>query len=52
MRQYQIADFNDCDEFLALIAQKIGALKKGARPDMNAAAKKVCERVVSMSCEE
>ena len=41
MLQYNIPEFEDCDSFLALIARKIGRLKKGARPDINAAARKV-----------
>ncbi|VDK61332.1 unnamed protein product [Gongylonema pulchrum] len=38
---YVIPEFKTCDEFLAYIARKIGRLKKGGRPDMSAAAKKV-----------
>jgi len=41
MLQYNISEFNDCTEFLALVARKMGRLKKGARPDLNAAAKQV-----------
>lgn len=41
MLHYNIPDFNTCEEFLALLARKIGRLKKGGRPDINAAAKKV-----------
>lgn len=48
MLQYNIAEFKDADEFLALIALKIGVLKKGARPDINAAAKRV--RARSCTC--
>lgn len=38
---YEIPDFDSCDEFLALIARKIGRMRKGGRPDLPAAAKKV-----------
>jgi nuclear GTP-binding protein len=41
MLHFNIPEFNDCDEFLALLARKIGRIKKGGRPDMNAAAKHV-----------
>uniref|UniRef100_A0A914XAX7 Guanine nucleotide-binding protein-like 3 homolog n=1 Tax=Plectus sambesii TaxID=2011161 RepID=A0A914XAX7_9BILA len=41
MLQYNIGEFNDCQEFLALVARKLGRLRKGARPDLNAAAKQV-----------
>ncbi|EJD76445.1 hypothetical protein, variant 2 [Loa loa] len=38
---YEIPEFKTCDEFLAHIARKGGRLKKGGRPDLNAAARKV-----------
>ncbi|KAK6733908.1 hypothetical protein RB195_017585 [Necator americanus] len=41
MLHYSIPEFNSTDQFLALLARKLGRLKKGARPDMNAAAKHV-----------
>lgn len=41
MLHYSIANFENVDDFLAQIARKIGRLKKGARPDINAAAKRV-----------
>lgn len=40
---YEIPEFKTCDEFLAYISRKIGRLKKGGRPDLNAAARKVSE---------
>lgn len=39
MMHYNIPEFKSCDQFLALVARKLGRLKKGARPDVNAAAK-------------
>ncbi|KHJ98807.1 hypothetical protein OESDEN_01213 [Oesophagostomum dentatum] len=41
MLHYSISEFNSTDQFLALVARKLGRLKKGARPDTNAAAKHV-----------
>ncbi|VDK49621.1 unnamed protein product [Anisakis simplex] len=41
MMQYMIAEFDSCEQFLALMARKLGRLKKGARPDLSAAAKHV-----------
>jgi nuclear GTP-binding protein len=41
MMQFNIPQFTDIDQFLALVANKIGRLKKGGRPDRNAAAKHV-----------
>jgi nuclear GTP-binding protein len=41
MMQFNIPQFSDIDQFLALVANKIGRLKKGGRPDRNAAAKHV-----------
>ncbi|VDK72686.1 unnamed protein product [Litomosoides sigmodontis] len=38
---YEIPEFKTCDEFLSYIARKGGRLKKGGRPDLNAAARKV-----------
>ena len=43
MLQYKIAEFADANEFLAHVARKIGALKRGAQPDLNAAARKVLQ---------
>ncbi|VDK72612.1 unnamed protein product, partial [Onchocerca ochengi] len=37
---YKIPEFKTCDEFLTYIARKGGRLKKGGRPDLNAAARK------------
>uniref|UniRef100_A0A915Q7F0 CP-type G domain-containing protein n=1 Tax=Setaria digitata TaxID=48799 RepID=A0A915Q7F0_9BILA len=37
---YGIPEFKTCEEFLAFIARKVGRLKKGGRPDLNAAARK------------
>ncbi|KAK5974433.1 Ferrous iron transporter B, partial [Trichostrongylus colubriformis] len=39
MLHYSIPEFNSTEQFLALVARKLGRLKKGARPDTNAAAK-------------
>uniref|UniRef100_A0AC34FX04 CP-type G domain-containing protein n=1 Tax=Panagrolaimus sp. ES5 TaxID=591445 RepID=A0AC34FX04_9BILA len=41
MMHFNIPQFSDIDQFLALIANKIGRLKKGGRPDRNAAARHV-----------
>ncbi|CAL2031602.1 CBN-NST-1 protein [Caenorhabditis brenneri] len=41
MMHYTLADFNSVDQFLAQLARRIGKLRRGARPDMNAAAKRV-----------
>ena len=41
MLHYSISEFNSTEQFLALVARKLGRLKKGARPDTNAAAKHV-----------
>ncbi|KAK6037239.1 hypothetical protein COOONC_25256, partial [Cooperia oncophora] len=41
MLHYSIPEFNSTEQFLALVARKLGRLKKGARPDTNAAAKHV-----------
>uniref|UniRef100_A0A8R1IZI5 Uncharacterized protein n=1 Tax=Caenorhabditis japonica TaxID=281687 RepID=A0A8R1IZI5_CAEJA len=41
MLHYNLADFNSVDQFLAQLARRIGKLRRGARPDMNAAAKRV-----------
>lgn len=43
MLHFNIPEFNDCDQFLALLARKLGRMKKGGRPDMNAAARHVSE---------
>lgn len=39
---YEIPEFKTCEEFLSYIARKGGRLKKGGRPDLNAAARKAC----------
>ncbi|VDM54381.1 unnamed protein product [Angiostrongylus costaricensis] len=41
MLHYSIPEYHSTDQFLALVARKLGRLKKGARPDTNAAAKHV-----------
>uniref|UniRef100_A0A0K0D0T3 Guanine nucleotide-binding protein-like 3 homolog n=1 Tax=Angiostrongylus cantonensis TaxID=6313 RepID=A0A0K0D0T3_ANGCA len=41
MLHYCIPEYHSTDQFLALVARKLGRLKKGARPDTNAAAKHV-----------
>lgn len=41
MKHYKIPEFRECEQFLALIARKMGKLSRGARPNMNAAAKQV-----------
>lgn len=41
MMHYNIPEYKSCDQFLSLVARKLGRLKKGARPDINAAAKSV-----------
>ncbi|KAK0395492.1 hypothetical protein QR680_001305 [Steinernema hermaphroditum] len=41
MKHYKIPEFRECDQFLALVARKMGKLSKGGRPNMNAAAKQV-----------
>ncbi|ULU04437.1 hypothetical protein L5515_013446 [Caenorhabditis briggsae] len=41
MLHYNLADFNSVDQFLAQLARRIGKLRRGARPDLNAAAKRV-----------
>uniref|UniRef100_A0A915N253 Guanine nucleotide-binding protein-like 3 homolog n=1 Tax=Meloidogyne javanica TaxID=6303 RepID=A0A915N253_MELJA len=41
MLHYNIPEFDDCDSFLALLAKRSGRMKKGGRPDLNAAAKQV-----------
>ncbi|KJH51328.1 hypothetical protein DICVIV_02531 [Dictyocaulus viviparus] len=44
MLHYIIPEFNSTEQFLALVARKLGRLKKGARPDINAAAKHVLKQ--------
>jgi len=39
MLHYGIAEFTSCEGFLGLVARRSGRLKKGAKPDLNAAAK-------------
>ncbi|CAI2340849.1 unnamed protein product [Caenorhabditis sp. 36 PRJEB53466] len=41
MMHYNLADFSSVDQFLAQLARRIGKLRRGARPDLNAAAKRV-----------
>ncbi|KAL3125170.1 hypothetical protein niasHT_008520 [Heterodera trifolii] len=41
MLHYGIAEFGDCDQFLAHLSRRFGRLKKGGRPDHNAAARQV-----------
>jgi nuclear GTP-binding protein len=41
MLHYNIPEFEDCDQFLALVARRLGRMRKGGRADLNAAAKNV-----------
>ncbi|CAD6197717.1 unnamed protein product [Caenorhabditis auriculariae] len=41
MLHYNLPEYTLVEQFLALLARKMGKLKKGARPDINAAAKHV-----------
>lgn len=41
MLHYGISEFENCEQFLAFIARKLGRIKKGGRADLNAAAKNV-----------
>ncbi|PAV56922.1 hypothetical protein WR25_15762 [Diploscapter pachys] len=41
MMQYNMPEFDSVDQFLAILARRMGRLRKGARPDVNAAARKV-----------
>lgn len=41
MLHYTIGIFNNCEQFLALLARRFGRIKKGGRPDINAAARQV-----------
>ncbi|VDN04435.1 unnamed protein product [Thelazia callipaeda] len=41
MIRYNIPQYRGCEQFLALIANKIGRLKKGGIPDLKAAARKI-----------
>ncbi|KAE9555061.1 hypothetical protein FO519_001722 [Halicephalobus sp. NKZ332] len=43
MMHFNIGQFSDADGFLSLVAKKFGKLKKGGRPDINAAAKCVLQ---------
>ena len=43
MLHFSIGQFSNADEFLSLIAKKYGRLKKGGRPDINAAARCVLQ---------
>uniref|UniRef100_A0A7E4WBL1 Guanine nucleotide-binding protein-like 3 homolog n=1 Tax=Panagrellus redivivus TaxID=6233 RepID=A0A7E4WBL1_PANRE len=39
MMHFGIPEFNDVDTFLAFVSRKLGRIKKGGRPDLNAAAR-------------
>lgn len=41
MVQYDLSDFQDANEFLTKMAQKMGCLKKGGLPDIHKAAQRV-----------
>ena len=41
MMQYGLPDFSDVNEFLALLAKKMGKLRKGGVPDIRHAGKRV-----------
>uniref|UniRef100_A0A183CTJ9 Guanine nucleotide-binding protein-like 3 homolog n=1 Tax=Globodera pallida TaxID=36090 RepID=A0A183CTJ9_GLOPA len=41
MLHYGIPQFDDCDQFLALLSRRFGRLKKGGRPNLIASAKQV-----------
>ncbi|CAB3403998.1 unnamed protein product [Caenorhabditis bovis] len=41
MMHYNLPEFSSVDQFLSILARRMGKLKRGARPDMNAAAKRV-----------
>ena len=41
MMQYNLPDFSDVHEFLALLAKKMGKLRKGGVPDVRNAGKSV-----------
>lgn len=43
MLQYGLPDFDGLSEFLVLLSRKLGKLRKGAKPDTNAAARKVLQ---------
>jgi len=43
MSHYCLAEFSSVDDFLALLAKRRGMLRKGARPDINKAAKLVLQ---------
>ena len=43
MLLYNVPDFKDCTEFLVVLAQKMGRLKKGGVPDTNRAARKILQ---------
>ncbi len=43
MLHYNIPDFSDVHEFLAMLAKRFGRLKKGGIPDSNKAAKTVLQ---------
>lgn len=49
---YKIPKFGTCEEFLSSLARRFGKLKKGARPDTVAAAKRVSffRRVFAVLC--
>ncbi len=43
MLQYHVADFADVNEFLSLLARRLGKLKKGGVPDVTKAARTVIQ---------
>jgi len=43
MLHYNVPDFKDANEFLALLAKRFGKLKKGGVPDVNRAGKQVLQ---------
>ena len=52
MLHYNIPEFDDCDSFLALLAKRSGRMKKGGRPDLNAAAKQVFDFEIFFSLKK
>lgn len=40
---YNIPDYKDIDEFLALLARRMGRLRKGGIPDKNKAARSIIQ---------
>jgi ribosome biogenesis GTPase A len=41
IRQYDLSDFQDVNEFLSKMAVKMGSLKKGGIPDIHKAAQRI-----------